>query len=199
MLCLQTNKMKLLNYLKLILTLLIYNLAISQAKAQTGNIQGIITDENGISVPGASTSIENINKGAVSDFDGKFLYLGVPEGNYTIKISYLGFKDIEQQISVNANNTTTLNIELTSEVSKLNEVNIIANIDGQAKALNKQKNNINVTNVVSTDQIGKFPDANIGDAVKRIPGITMQVDQGEARNIIVRGLSPPIKLCYPKR
>ena len=46
--------------------------------------------------------------------------------------------------------------------------------------------------MVSTDQIGKFPDANIGDAVKRIPGITMQVDQGEARNIIVRGLSPQL-------
>jgi TonB-dependent receptor len=38
--------------------------------------------------------------------------------------------------------------------------------------------------------MGRFPDANIGDAIKRVPGITMQNDQGEARNIIVRGMGP---------
>jgi hypothetical protein len=36
--------------------------------------------------------------------------------------------------------------------------------------LNKQKNNSNITNVISADQIGRFPDANIGDALKRVPG-----------------------------
>src|SRR5690606_15207335 len=62
----------------------------------------------------------------------------------------------------------------------------------QAKALNAQKNNPNITNIVSADQVGRFPDANIGDAMKRIPGITMQNDQGEARNIIIRGLAPEL-------
>ncbi|UZJ63086.1 TonB-dependent receptor plug domain-containing protein [Sphingobacterium sp. KU25419] len=61
---------------------------------------------------------------------------------------------------------------------------------GQAKALNQQKNNQNITNIISSDQVGRFPDANIGDALKRVPGITMQNDQGEARNIIIRGLAP---------
>ena len=40
------------------------------------------------------------------------------------------------------------------------------------------------------DQVGRFPDANIGDALKRVAGVTMQNDQGEARNIVIRGLSP---------
>ena len=60
---------------------------------------------------------------------------------------------------------------------------------GQAKALNQQKTNVNVSNVISADQIGRFPDSNIGDALKRVPGIAMQNDQGEARNIVVRGLA----------
>ena len=38
-----------------------------------------------------------------------------------------------------------------------------------------------ITNVVSADQVGKFPDSNIGDALKRISGINVQYDQGEAR------------------
>ena len=40
---------------------------------------------------------------------------------------------------------------------------------------------------MSADQIGKFPDSNIGDALKRISGINVQYDQGEARFGQVRG------------
>lgn len=43
--------------------------------------------------------------------------------------------------------------------------------------------------LVSADQVGKFPDSNIGDALKRISGINVQYDQGEARFGQVRGTS----------
>ena len=43
--------------------------------------------------------------------------------------------------------------------------------------------------MVSADQVGKFPDSNIGDALKRISGINVQYDQGEARFGQVRGTS----------
>ena len=46
-----------------------------------------------------------------------------------------------------------------------------------------------VSNNVSSDQISKFPDSNIGDALKRLPGINVQYDQGEARFGQVRGTS----------
>lgn len=106
---------------------------------------------------------------------------------------YLGFKYLTKEIVIKENENTRVVLELSSGEFTLDEIQIKTyRLDGQAKALNTQKNNLNITNVVSTDQIGKFPDANIGDAMKRIPGITMQVDQGEARNIIVRGLSPQL-------
>lgn len=57
----------------------------------------------------------------------------------------------------------------------------------QQRAINTQKSNMNITNIVSSDQIGKFPDSNIGDALKRISGINVQYDQGEARFGQVRG------------
>ncbi len=161
--------------------------------ARNGNIQGVITDDNGIVIPGATISIQSINKGTVSDFDGKFTFVNIPEGSYTLKVEYLGFSPIEKIINIVADKTSSTSIVLEPINVQLDDVKIVVNgISGQAKALNTQKNNMNITNVVSTDQIGKFPDANIGDALKRIPGITMQVDQGEARNIIVRGLSPQL-------
>ena len=172
--------------------LLLFTLSLTSF-SQTGNIQGTINDENGISVPGATILIEDLKKGVVSDFDGKFTMVNIPEGNHTLLIEYLGYADFEQEVTINTSQTTAVNITLLSQNTELDEVEVTGyTLGGQARALNIQKNKQNITNIVSTDQIGKFPDANVGDAVKRIPGITMQVDQGEARNIIIRGLSPQL-------
>jgi TonB-dependent receptor len=163
------------------------------AYSQNGNITGVISDANGIYLPGANVFIKALDKGTITDFDGRYTLISVPAGTYTLEVSYLGYENFSQQVSINAGQTSSLNIVLTPSSVDLQEVQVIGFGPGsQATALNTQKSNINITNVVSTDQIGKFPDANIGDAVKRIPGITMQVDQGEARNIIVRGLSPQL-------
>ena len=185
--------MKLMNLKKLLFVTLFLVVGFVKAQAQTGNIQGTITDENGIYVPGANVYIESISKGAITDFDGRFTLVTIPEGSYTLRVTYMGYADVEQEVSVASGKTSSVNIVLNPTNFELDEVQVTAyGLSGQAKALNTQRTNMNITNVVSTDQIGKFPDANIGDAVKRIPGITMQVDQGEARNIIVRGLSPQL-------
>lgn len=72
---------------------------------------------------------------------------------------------------------------------ELQEVVVGGAFQGQRRAINSQKNNMGITNVVSADQVGKFPDSNIGDALKRISGINVQYDQGEARFGQVRGTS----------
>ncbi len=171
-----------------IFTLLISLLALSQE----GNIQGVVIDDNGLKVPFSNIIIESLNKGAISDADGNFLFVDVPAGNQTLTINYLGYASTQKEVVVEADKTVTVKIIILPEALELEDVVINGYNSGQAKALNAQKNKQNITNVVSTDQIGKFPDANIGDAIKRIPGITMQVDQGEARNIIIRGLAPQL-------
>ncbi len=161
--------------------------------AQDGVVRGTITDENGMYVPGASVMIQELKKGTVTNFDGEFTLVEIPEGNYDLSIKYLGYQTITKEVNVIAGETASVKIVLNATETTLGTVQIFGSgLSAQAKALNTQKNKTNITNIVSTEQIGKFPDANIGDAAKRIPGITMQVDQGEARNIIVRGLAPQL-------
>ncbi|TGD59771.1 TonB-dependent receptor [Flavobacterium humi] len=167
--------------------------AITQTMAQNGSVKGKVIDENHFSLPGARVFIESLKKEASSDFEGSYSIVSIPKGTYSLKVSYLGYTAYESSITIEENRTLNLTIQLAPEKLVLNEVEIESyRADGQAKALNTQKNKENIVNIISTDQIGKFPDSNIGDAVKRVPGITMQVDQGEARNIIVRGLSPQL-------
>ena len=162
--------------------------------AQNGVVSGKIVDgDNKFSLPGATIKIEDSNRYTISDQNGSYEFLSLPAGTYTVYVEYIGYVTAGQEVVVNANETTTANFELTAGSEELEEIVIIGDfLRGQAKALNQQRNNSNITNIISADQVGRFPDANIGDALKRVPGITMQNDQGEARNIIVRGLSPEL-------
>jgi TonB-dependent receptor len=181
------------NSLKLFLILLFVACSSATIQAQNGNLEGTISDENGLSVPGATIHFTALKKGTVTDFDGHFSIVSIPVGVHSVTISYLGYADIEKSVTINEDITTSIKVYIEPKSLELDGVEVLGyGLESQAKALNTQKNNMNITNVVSTDQIGKFPDSNIGDAVKRIPGITMQMDQGEARNVIVRGLSPQL-------
>ncbi len=158
--------------------------------SQTSSFVGKISDENGLVLPGATVAIGDL--ATISNEDGKFILSNLIPGESTIKITYIGYQAIDEpvQISTGINQkdyTLSSGLVLNQEVIVLGD-----RLKGQAKALNQQKTNANITNVVSADQIGRFPDANIGDALKRIPGITMQNDQGEARDIIIRGMAPQL-------
>jgi TonB-dependent receptor len=161
---------------------------------QQGSLSGKITDDLYLSMPGASVLLNTQPiTGTIADNKGNYTIMGIPPGNYIVTVSYLGYQEKTQEIVINAGITTFLDIVMSEASLVGDEVIILGDrLRGQAKALNQQKYNINVTNIVAADQIGRFPDANVGDAMKRIPGITMQNDQGEARDIIIRGMDPEL-------
>lgn len=158
----------------------------------SGNISGKITDSEGdLSLPGARITLDQGNRYTISDQIGSFEFLNVPEGTYIVTVHYIGFQTSAQEVTVSNGSNSVVNFVLSTESNELETISIVGDIlRGQAKALNQQKTNPNISNVISADQIGRFPDANVGDALKRVAGITMQNDQGEARNIIIRGMAP---------
>ncbi|MDZ4681657.1 MAG: TonB-dependent receptor [Saprospiraceae bacterium] len=178
--------------MKSCLLLLLAIISFSSLYAQ-GILTGVVLDEDGLSMPGATIYIGSLDRGAVTDVNGKYFFSDLKSGTYTLAIAYIGYQSVKQEAIIEEGKTTTLVIRLSSGVQLIDEILILGDrLKGQAKALNQQKNNINVTNIVAADQIGRFPDANTGDALKRIPGITIQGDQGEARNILIRGFAPQL-------
>ena len=159
-------------------------------QAQSGKIIGKVIDGQGLSMPGATLKLTTEpTQMAISDQSGKFVFSSIKNGKYELTISYIGYQPLKTLVDIN-NQALQLTLKLVEMAINGSEVIVIGDrLKGQAKALNQQRNNDNITNIVSADQIGRFPDANIGDAIKRIPGITMQNDQGEARNIIIRGMA----------
>lgn len=179
---------------KLLLTIFLSWLSITCFAQTTGLVTGNIQDKNQkLSLPGATLKLKPGNHYTVSNQQGKFEFLGVPTGTYTLEVTYIGYQLLSQEVTVAAGKATDIQLKMEAGGISGKEILVVGDrLRGQAKALNQQKNNPNVSNIVSADQIGRFPDANVGDAIKRIPGITMQNDQGEARNIIIRGLAPEL-------
>lgn len=161
--------------------------------AQKAIISGKVLDaDDKLPLPGAMVQIVGEKKYTVSDYNGRFELLNINEGTYTVEVKYIGYSTLSQQIKVEQGKNNVIDFSLKASENELKEVVVGDILKGQAKALNQQKNNKNIGNVISSDQMGRFPDANVGDALKRVPGITMQNDQGEARNIIIRGLAPSL-------
>lgn len=57
-----------------------------------------------------------------------------------------------------------------------------------ARAIAVQEQADNIVSVVSSDDIGHLPDKNAAEALARVPGLSVQRDQGEGRYVVVRGL-----------
>jgi len=55
-------------------------------------------------------------------------------------------------------------------------------------ALNKKREDNGIVDVIKAEDMGKFPDTNLAESLQRVPGVTINRDAGEGRNITVRGL-----------
>lgn len=157
-------------------------------EANMGHVTGRVMDSNKQVLPGASIYIEDLRTGVVSDINGFYMLPNLDPGTYKLKISYVGYEPKVITLTVPEDRTKVMDFILEDGV-ELQGVEVVGALHGQRKALQMQKEMMGITNVVSADQVGKFPDSNIGDALKRINGVNVQYDQGEARFGQVRGTS----------
>jgi TonB-dependent receptor len=87
--------------------------------------------------------------------------------------------------------TTQVDIVLEVRPVELQGISVLGRIgEGQAKALTQQMNAPNVKSVVSYELFDRFPDRNGAEALQRIPGVSIDRDQGEGEHVSVRGLPP---------
>lgn len=186
--------MKLRKLLSAILEIaIIFTLALPTVAQTTGAISGRVVDAaTKTSLPGAAVSVQSISLATDTDRSGAFQLLRVPAGQRTISVSYLGYEIATFEIEVRAGQTVDLQVDLKPLPQVKESIDVLSEplLDGQARALNQQKNALNIVNIVSADQIGRFPDPNAAEAAQRIPGIVIQRDQGEGRFVSVRGTEP---------
>lgn len=156
-----------------------------------GRIEGMVkAAEYGVALQGVKIFIPELKREVVSQRDGRFIIADINPGNYSLETSYIGADPVRRQITVVDNRATKINVQLTGVSGLVENVIVIGQAAGMNKALNKQRTAENIITAVSADAIGQFPDTNVSEALQRLPGLSIERDQGEGRYVRVRGLGP---------
>lgn len=151
-----------------------------QKENATHTISGIVKDENGLPIIGATVKVRGAQMGVVTDIDGKFS-LKTSVGS-VLTVSYIGYKT--QDIKVPEGGS--LNIKLEPESKQLNEVVVTAlGIKRSQKALS-----YNVQQVTS-DELIRNKDANfINSLAGKVAGVNINTSSagvGGASKVVMRG------------
>jgi iron complex outermembrane receptor protein len=93
------------------------------ANGQTFTLKGKVVNENNESLPGATILVKEPKKGTSTDFDGKF-NVNLPKGNYTIQVSFIGYKTASKAITLTKNEE--INFSLLPNATVLDEVLVSA-------------------------------------------------------------------------
>jgi iron complex outermembrane receptor protein len=116
----------------LLFTLLLLTVALSPLCAQSGGIQGTVTDEmTGSSLPGVHIRLldpvdQRFITGAYTDRDGNFSIEEISTGAYTLVTSFLGCQTDSRQITVDNGSPVKLSIALRDEILDMGEVIVTA-------------------------------------------------------------------------
>jgi outer membrane receptor for ferrienterochelin and colicins len=100
--------------------------SINASFSQNGTVKGTIKAE-GEYVFGATTLVQGLNLGAVSDIYGQFSINNIPPGKHTLQISYIGYQTITKPIEVAAGQELSIELELFPDYLQLNETVVTGN------------------------------------------------------------------------
>jgi TonB-dependent receptor len=180
--------MRRLSFLSILLLLAAVDAGLGQSTK--GSITGRVTDTTGAVIQHASVQLMPSDLSAVSDSLGEFVLPSVMAGSYTLKVTSIGFTDTSKSVTVAGGQTA--HVDVTLAVASGNDQVVVSAESGQdlVQAINEEITAPNILQVMPEAQILALPNANVADAIGRLPGVTVQRDEGEAVYVQVRGLDP---------
>ena len=155
-----------------------------------GDIKGRVVDaSNGEPLVGATISINKTS--LLVKLDGSYHFKGLNAGNYTITVSYAGYKSETKEVALkSATEVKNVDINLVPTASLLTSVTVSSNGKDNDKSVRRlEKIADPIINVLSSKNIQLLPDITVANALQRVSGVTIEKSSsGEARYPIIRGM-----------
>jgi TonB-dependent receptor len=167
---------------------------VAAAPAFAGDIIGTVIDASEtVALQAAEVRIVELDRVAVTERDGGFYFADVPEGQYTVEVRYVGARTQRRSVTVPATGAVRADVALSGASGVAgSDILVIGQAANQASALSRKRASDTVSDTLTRDAIGQFPDQNVAESLRRLPGINILNDQGEGRFVSVRGLDPEL-------
>lgn len=153
--------------------------------AQTGNVQGKVTDEAGKVIPFANITVEGTHLGAAAKANGEYLLSNVPAKSYTLQASAIGYRKQTAEVTVREGVTVTVDFSLPEDVLRLEEVVVT----GTHTPRSKLESTVAIS-TLSPREITQANPRSTTEMLRYIPGFTrVESSGGEVnQNISIRGI-----------
>jgi TonB-linked SusC/RagA family outer membrane protein len=150
--------------------------------AQVKSIKGVVSDQNGLPLPGVTVLIQGTAKATQTDYDGVYV-IEASKGNVLI-FSYIGIKTK----TVTVGDSAQLNVVLAEDTQNLDEVVVTA------LGIKRQKKELGyAVQDVKGDQLNKVITTNVATALSgKIAGVDVSIPAtgaGGSTRVIIRGIS----------
>jgi TonB-dependent receptor len=171
--------------------LLIFAGLVTPAFSQNGKgiLSGRAADTEGAMLPGAKVQIDPGNISVATNQQGEFTVTDLGPGDYKVRISYVGFLPFTSEVKIVAGQAARVDAVLKVE-AKGEQITVVADSLGEAEAINIQRTSDNILDVMSEGVIQSLPNENIADVVGRMPGVSLERDEGEGKYVQIRGTEP---------
>lgn len=167
--------------------------AVTAQDSPSGSVQGRVTDSGEtFYIGGARVSIPALGRQTVTDREGRFVFRDLPAGEYRLEVDYIGAETREQSIRVVAGEAKRIDLALGEAAADLGRVVVYGQTGQLAGSLARERASDTIISSVTADEAGRFPDQNVAEAIRRLPGISVDRDKGEARFVIIRGADPSL-------
>ncbi len=154
----------------------------------TGVVTGRVTNEaTGDVLPNVVVAVEGSAARVTTDLNGAFR-LTLPPGAPQLVVSYPGLDEQRITLSVTAGQTVVRDVALNSAAYKLERYVVKGLREGQAAAIQEERQAANVRTVAAIDAFGN-PGAAIGEMLQRLPGVSVDGSGGEVGAVYIRGMT----------
>ena len=155
-------------------------------QARAADVVGQVIDPaTGSALPGATIRVTGTDRSAVADERGEFAIRNLPDGPVSLLISYVGFPDTTRD-----GVTTGPSIYRLNTIERDADIVVTGTRAAERRALQAKRTSAVVQDTLNANDVGKLPDQNVAEAIRRLPGVSVANDQGEGRYVVIRGGNP---------
>lgn len=172
----------------------------AQAQSATGSIQGRVF--NPVSkdyVNNAEVRLDGTQQVVFTENDGSFRFNNVAPGQASISITYTGYTTVHETFTVTAGEPAVREINIVSTaatapttnkdgVVQLQAFTVASEREGNSKAIQAQRKDMNIVTAVSSDIFGDMTDGNVGEFLKYLPGVDLDYVESEPRGPRLGGM-----------